>query len=212
VRWAAKLGVIRMRIPLGLYLGVVVIVSFSLVACKKHSPPPETPLEPYVPAPGAVGFDIFPVGGSDTSQNWLAAYTDMDRSTRFRIELGPATALEDKPGATSVGRGKLVRESDSDPIPFLQSLQTALQARHLPTKTVQVDVLPFDYVVLGQNQSRSPDDSFRGTPGGNWTALRISFEKGEVFLNFNPIAHKAEFAIKDPASGDVVLAELAKVL
>jgi len=200
-----------MRVPLGLSLSIVVIVSSSLLACKRHSPP-ETALEPYVPSPGAVGFDIFPVGSPDLSRNWLAAYTDMGRSARFRIELGPATALEDKPGAVSVGKGKLVRESDSDPAPFLQSLQTAFQAKHFPTKTEEVDVLPFDYVILGQNQTRFPDDSFRGTPEGNWTALKISFEKGEVFLNFNPIAHKAEFAIKDAASGDVVLGELARVL
>jgi len=199
--------------PLVLLSCVAVVVSASWLACKRHSPPPETSvLEPYVPSPGAVGFDIFPLGGSDASQNWLAAYTDEGRSTKFRIELGPATALEDKVGAISVGRGKLLPETDSDPMPFLQSLKIALQAQRLPTKIEKTDALPFDYIILGQNQTRSPDDSFRAQPKGNWTAMKISLEKGEVFLNVNPVAHKAEFAIKDPAYGDVVLAELAKIL
>ncbi len=198
--------------PLVLLLCVVVVVSASWLACKRHSTPPETSLEPYVPSPGAVGFDIFPLAGSDTSQNWLAAYTDVGRSTKFRIELGPAAALEDKIGSISVGRGNLLPETDSDPMPFLQSLKIALQAKNLPTKIEKVDALPFDYMILGQNQTRSPDDSFRGTPKGNWTAMKISLEKGEVFLNVNPVAHKGEFAIKDPAYGDVVLAELAKIL
>jgi hypothetical protein len=191
---------------------VVVVLSASLLACRRHSPPPETALEPYIPSAGAVGFDIFPLGGSDASQNWLAAYTDVGRSAKFRIELGPATALEDKIGSVSVGRGKLLPETDSDPMPFLQSLQTALQAKHLPTKIEKTDALPFEYVILSQNQTRASDDSFRGTPKGNWTTMKISLGKGEVFLNVNPVAHKAEFAIEDPASGDVVLAELARVL
>ena len=199
-------------VPLFFALSIAVVISASLLACQRHSPPPETSLEPYIPSPGAVGFDIFPLGGSDASQNWLAAYTDVGRSAKFRIELGPAAALEDKSGSVSVGRGKLLPETDSDPLPFLQSLKTALQAKRLPTKTVQADALPFDYMILGQNQTRSPDDSFTGTPKGNWTAMKISFEQGEVFLNLNPVAHKAEFAIKDPASGDIVLAELAKIL
>jgi len=193
-------------------LCVAVAVSASWLACQRHSTPPERTLEPYVPSPGAIGFDIFPLGGSDSSQNWLAAYTDVGRSTKFRIELGPATPLEDKAGAISVGRGKLLPETDSDPMPFLQSLKTALQAKHLPTKIEKVDTLPFDYMILGQNQTRSPDDTFRGTPEGNWTAMKISLEKGEVFLNVNPVAHKAEFSIKDPTYGDAVLAELAKIL
>lgn len=192
-----------------LHLLAVCTVLASLLACQRHSPPPETsPLEPYIPSPGAVGFDIFPLGGSDASRNWLAAFTDEGRSAKFRIELGPATAS----GDISSGQGKLLAETDSDPLPFLQSLKTALQAKHLPTKIEKADALPFDYVILGQNQTRSPDDSFRGTPKGNWTAMKISLGKAEVFLNINPTAHKAEFAIKDPASGDVVLGELAKIL
>ena len=142
----------------------------------------------------------------------MAAYTDEGRSAKFRIELGPATALEDKIGSISVGRGELLPETNSDPLPFLQSLKTALQAKHLPTKIVQADALPFDYMILGENQSRSPDDSFRDTPKGDWTTMKISLGKGEVFLNLNPAAHKAEFSVKDPASGDLVLAELAKIL
>jgi len=196
-------------VPLGLVLTIVAGVSASQLACQRHSPAQETSvLEPYVPSANAVGFDIFPLGGSDSSQNWLAAYTDEGRSAKFRIELSSATTA----GNVSSGQGKLLPETDSDPLPFLQSLKSALHAQHIPTKIEKTDALPFDYVILGQNQTRSSDDSFRGTPKGNWTAMKISLGKGEVYLNLNPAAHKAEFAIKDPAYGDVVLAELAKVL
>jgi hypothetical protein len=201
--------------PLIFPICAMVVILASLLACQRHSPPPETTaLEPYIPSPGAVGFDIFPLGGSDATQNWLAAYTDDGKSTKFRIEIGPATMTADKSGSISAGKGRFLPQADSDSesLPFLHSLKAALQAKRLPTNIEQAEALSFDYVVLGENQTRFPDDSFRATPRGNWTAMKISLAKSEVFLNLNPVAHKAEFAIKDPADGDIVLAELAKIL
>ena len=204
----------RMR---GLLFGpllIVILVLGALPACRRQSSPQEKPLEPYVPSPGAVGFDIFPLGGSGTTQNWLAAYTDDSKTTKFRIEIGPAVASADQSGAISAGRGRFLpqEDSDSESLPLLQSLKTALQAKRLPTKIDQAESVSFDYVILGQNQTRSPDDTFRSTPAGDWTAMKISLGKAEVFLNINPAAHKGEFAIKDPAYGDTVLAQLARIL
>jgi hypothetical protein len=113
----------------------------------------------------------------------------------------------------SSGQGKFFAETGSDPIPLLDVLRKALQAKRMPRMVQRVDVLPFDYVVVGENQSRSPN-GMSGNPKGDWTAMKISFAKGkgEVLLNVNPVIHKAEFSINTPADGDLVLAELAKVL
>jgi len=37
-------------------------------------------------------------------------------------------------------------------------------------------------------------------------------QKGEVFLNLNPVLGKGQFSIKDPDYGDTVLGQLASVL
>ena len=42
--------------------------------------------------------------------------------------------------------------------------------------------------------------------------ISLSGGEGEVFLNLNPATNNAEFSIKDADYGDIVLAELAKVL
>ncbi|MBZ5704805.1 MAG: hypothetical protein LAN63_05585 [Acidobacteriia bacterium] len=93
-------------------------------------------------------------------------------------------------------------------------MKKALQAKRLPKNVQAVDALPFDYAILGENQTRSPNGGYSDKPKGNWTAMEISFAKGkgEVLLNVDPVSHKAELSIKDPAYGDIVLAELAKVL
>ena len=92
----------------------------------------------------------------------------------------------------------------------------ALQAKKVPTNVHRVETVPFDYVILGQNQSRSSDGGFGDSPRGNWTAMKIFLgegeSEGEVFLNFNSAVGKAEFSIKDSDYGDFVMAELAKVL
>ena len=40
----------------------------------------------------------------------------------------------------------------------------------------------------------------------------LAGDQSEVFLNLNPTTNKGEFSIKDVDYGDVVIAELAKVL
>lgn len=198
-------------------LCVLGVISASLTACKKTSTAPSAPVETvetYAPIDGAVGLDILPLQDTEDLVAWMAAYTDEGRTTRFRIEFGPRTASDDKGSPVSVGQGRFLAEKDSDPIPLLESLKKTLQAKRLPAKVQKVDVLAFDYVVLGENQTRSADGRFSDKPAGNWTAMKVFLAKGkgEVFLNLNPVTHKAEFSIKDADYGDIVLAELAKVL
>jgi hypothetical protein len=192
-------------------LGVLVLTLIVLVACKKTPPPKaERVPEPYTTTGAAVRFDIFPAGGSEGAQSWLASYTDGDRSTKFRIEMGLASAVQDRADMSS-GVGRLVSEPGSDPTVLLASLKVALQAKHIPRSTVHADSLQFTYFLLGDHQTREPDGSFRESPVGNWIVTKILLGKGEVFLNLNPTDAVAEFSMKDPSQGDAVLGELAKV-
>jgi hypothetical protein len=197
---------------LSVRLVCVLVVAAALVACQHQAETAAAVDGPYFPGEGDVGFDILPVAGSEGSQAWLAVYTDQEgKTTKFRIELGPTASSGDKNLAS--GQGRFLAETGSDPIPLLESLKKVLQAKRMPRNVTETDTLPFDYIVLGENQTRSPS-GFHDKPKGNWTAMKISLAKGKgaVLLNVNPVSHKAEFSIKDPAYGDIVLAELAKVL
>jgi hypothetical protein len=37
-------------------------------------------------------------------------------------------------------------------------------------------------------------------------------QEGDMFLNLNPVIKKGQFSIKDPEYGDILLAQLARVL
>jgi|SRR5581483_163906 len=180
-----------------------------LISCQKAPTKAERIPEPYTPIPSAVKFDILPAGGSGGSRSWIASYTDGDRATRFRLELGPQTAVQDRADMLS-GMGTFTSEPNSDPTVLLSSLKTALQAKNVPTKVMHADTLPFTYMVLGDNQKRRSDGTF-GEESGNWTVMKISLGKGEVFLNINPVDAVAEFSMKDPKYGNAIVSELAKV-
>lgn len=185
--------------------------------CQRHSADSDSRIaELYSPTDGAVLLNILPVHGTEGSRDWLATYTDESGTTRFRIELDPSEKSSDKSLPISSGKGRFLAEAGSNPIPLLESLKKALQAKHMPTKARKTDVLPFDYVILGENQTRSADGGFGDKPKGNWTAMKIFLshgkDAGEVFLNINAVAHQAEFSIKDSEYGDMVLQDLANVL
>jgi len=189
--------------------GVLVILA-SLVGCKH--PVQEVQAEQYTPTGSAVGLDIIRLGATEGEQRWLATYSDGVHNTRFDIELEPASASANA-GAPDMGKGRFVSETDSDPLPLLHTLKGALQANRVPNHAQKVDALPFGYLLVGENQSRTPAGSFRPSPPGNWLVIKIFLanDQAEVYFDLNPVIHKAEFAMKDPAYGDRVLSELAKV-
>jgi hypothetical protein len=191
-------------------LAILVLTLIAPVACKKTPPKAERVPEPYTATPSSVKFDIFPAGGSGGAQSWFASYTDGDRTTKFRIEVGPASAVQDRADTLS-GMGTLSAEPGSDPTAMLAALKTALHAKHVPRTVMHADSLHFTYVLLRDHQTRQPDGSFSSSPAGNWSAMKIFLNKGEVFLNLNPPDAVAEFSMQDPNSGDAVIAELAKV-
>jgi hypothetical protein len=160
----------------------------------------------------SLSFDISPVSGRP--QQWLATSISNGKTAKFRIELAPAIDSGQKEFPMSFGKGKFLREPGSEPEYFLADLAKVLQAAKLPQKVQKTDSLDFEYVVLGRNQSHSPDGSFGNSKNGDWTATKIFLgdDQGEVFFNFSPMQKKAEFSIKDSDYGDFVVAEFAKVL
>jgi hypothetical protein len=116
------------------------------------------------------------------------------------------------------GKGAITAVPGSDASILLADLKKALEAKQMPTRMKRANRLPFTYAILGESQSRDSGGGFFDKPAGNWTAMKIFIEsdsgddEGEVFLNFNTVAGKAEFSEKDPDYGDLVLAKLATVL
>jgi hypothetical protein len=198
-----------------MFLGLALLV--SLAACSRNSDKPsDVKVEPAGPFEGAVAFEIRPIDSRSGSRQWLATYAAAGKIAKFRIELGPGHAgdEEDKTLHVSFGKGRFLGEPGSDASAFLVDLKKALEAKTLPNKVVRVTSLPFEFAVLGENQSRSSDGGFNTKPPGDWTAMKIFVAdgEGEVFLNLNTAGNMAEFSIKDSDYGDIVLAQLAKVL
>jgi hypothetical protein len=184
----------------------------SLVACDRVSAPHAPADELYTAAPGAVGLDIVPAANSEGTSRWLATYSDGTTTTKFQIEFNHTTSAGNNLLAS--GKGRFVSLAGSDPTPLLDALQEAMEARHRPKSAKKVDALPFEYVLIGDHQTRLPDGSFSSNPKGNWTTTKLFLanEQAQVYFNFNLVIHKAEFSIKDREYGDRLVAEFAKVL
>jgi hypothetical protein len=166
--------------------------------------------EPWSAPDEAVVLDLRPIQNSN-SQQWMATYSGGGKTARLGIELGPTHSVDE---LVSSGKGHFLRQSGSDPTILLADLKKALDAKKLPSNVKKVDSLPFEFVVLGRNQSRSPNGGFSNSPPGDWIAMKLFLAdgQGEVFFNLGPAEEKAEFSIKDSDYGDIVLGELAKVL
>jgi hypothetical protein len=196
-------------------LGMALVV--SLGACSRNSgKPSDIKGEGSGPYEGAIAFELTPVDKASGPRQWLGSYTSAGRIAKFRIELGPSHSGDgdDKALRVSFGKGRFLSEPGSDASVFLVDLKKALEAKTVPNKVKRVASLPFEFVILGENQSRTPDGGFNAKPPGDWMAMKIFLAsgEGEVFLNLNLARDEAEFSIKDVDYGDVVLAELAKVL
>lgn len=189
------------------------LLLISSVACDRQSANPSTPkLEPHSQTQDSIAFSFTPV--EHASNSWTGNYTSSGRTTVFRIELGPLKPMNEKEFSMFSGHGKFIHVPGSDRTALLPDLARVLQAKKIPISTTRLDILPFDYVILGQNQSRSADGAFGDSPKGSWTAMKIFLgdDEGEVFLNFNATDKMAEFSIKDSDYGDYLIAQLAKVL
>ena len=171
------------------------------------------------PAETSLAFDLEPVQGpGDGSEQWIGKYNSGGKIARFRMDFGAAETTPGKAAgdpAVKSGEGTLLPEAGSDSSVLLVNLQKALQAKTAPTIPATKTSVPFTYIKIGENLSQS-GGGFNANPPGNWTALKLIFGDGaresEIFLGINASLKKAQFSMKDPGYGDLVLAELAKVL
>ncbi len=165
-------------------------------------------------------FDIKLAGapqGSSGFRTYQCTYQAGGKTARFQLQFrqkGPMS-VDEFPVASAEGKFLAVAGSDSSVL--LEDLKKALDAKHIPRKVSRIAELPFNAVILGEKQSRSPSGEYASKPPGDWMAIKIFLPKdgeneGEVFLNMNPVLGKAEFSIKDSEYGDYLLAQFAKVL
>ena len=194
----------------------VVLVSL-VIGCTAPSgstPPQERKeAEPaYIPADGAVAFEINSTKTDAGKRSWLATYSSNGRTARFVIEFNQPQKVSG--GLFSFGKGRFIAENGSDAGSLIATLAKALEARKIPKKVARVANLPFEFASFGDNVRRLPDGSFGAEGSGHWmvTKIFLAAGEGEVYLNLNPMIGKGEFTIKDPDYGDIVISELAKVL
>lgn len=175
--------------------------------------------EPYVPDSGSVGFDIEPRESKPGSVEFMATYGTGGKSAKFIVLFEPESRSEAKSAKDfpiSFGKGEIVAVPGSDATALLSDLRTALEATKVPNRSKRANSVSFTFANLGTNLSQARDGGFNEKPVGDWTAMKLFLGEGEqqaeVFLNFNLKSKKGQFSIKDPDYGDLVLAQLAKVL
>ena len=211
-----RAGIVKLIrfVPLGC-IGILLFLSVD--ACRKDSAQAAQSTETYVSDPNSVGFDISAYPGKDATRRWNATYSERGKTARFIIQLDLSKQMEPEAGLQiSSGHGFIAAEEGSDASTMLVALAKALEAKKVPQKVQRASRLPFTYVILGEHNVQAKDGGFSPGPGGNWTAMKIFVgegqDEGEVFLNFNPVTGKAQFSIKDPDYGDIVVGKLATVL
>jgi hypothetical protein len=98
----------------------------------------------------------------------LARYVRFQGQTaKFRIELGPSKALEDKESKDfdiQQGEGRFLAKPGSDANVLLADLKNAPEAKKFPAKVQRARDLPFVFVSLGQNQSQDAGGGFNDQP------------------------------------------------
>jgi hypothetical protein len=162
-------------------------------------------------------FDIKPVSDAALPgvEIYDCTYAARGKTARFRLQFRQdGTNKSTMPIASA--HGMFVAVAGSDNSALLEDLAKALEAKHLPASGARTAELPFDAVVLGENQSRGATGGYMADSPGGWKTVKIFFPAGgddaEMFLNLNPRERKAEFRMKDPDYGDDLLKQLATVL
>jgi len=165
--------------------------------------------------PVVVSFGIEPDGKQ--SPDWWkykATYTRNGKTARFGVEF---LMTKTTSGRVDVlfGNGSIIAGSKSPNDDLLTDLQSALKASSDPQQEIRVRRLPFRFMIQGENLDRGRNGDLIDTVTGNWVKAKLFLgpqQDQEVFLNFQKPGGTGEFVMADPAFGNAVLQELAKVL
>lgn len=181
-------------------------IAISILSCRsKENIPIE---EHYGEAEGSVGFDLTNVRQSsdDASSLWDAIYKSAAHVARFTIVLEKPEKSVSSPILLRFGKGKFLAVKGSDNTALIAELKKQLEAKSIPAAVARVQELPFEYVILGEDQHRNSKV--------HWITMKLFLgdDEGEVYLNLNPAQNKGEFTIKDSDYGDFVVGQLARVL
>jgi hypothetical protein len=119
--------------------------------------------------PPVVSFDLKALADPrlpKDSQLFDCSYQVRGETAKFRIELKKGTV--DRDVFTVVfAEGKFIAVPGSENSALLEDLKKALEAKRLPLSTGRLPELPFSAVVLGQNESRSPEGAYSDNPPGD---------------------------------------------
>jgi hypothetical protein len=196
-----------------------VLLLVGLAGCRQE-PPKTGVIQVEVGAhlqerPAVVSFGMEPQG-KQLPDNWRykASYTRNGRTARFGIEFLMAKTTAGRVDL-HFGNGSFIADAKSRNDDLLQDLKTVLKAGAAPSSEIRVRQLPFRFIVEGESLNRGNNGDLIDAATGNWVKARIFLgpqQDQEVFLNFQKPGGTGEFAISDPAFGNGVLRELAKVL
>jgi len=145
---------------------------------------------------------------------YKASYTRNGKTTRFGIEF---LMTETTAGRIDLhfGNGSFIATSRSLNDDLLKDLQLALKAGIVPDGAIRVRQLPFKFIIQGENLDRGNNGDLIDAATGNWVKAKLFLgpqQDQEVFFNFQKSGGSGEFVMTDPAFGNAVLRELAKVL
>ncbi len=162
-----------------------------------------------------VSFGIEP-DGTQSADRWKykASYTRNGKTARFGIDfvLAKTSAEESRPRS---GSGSLIADSRSLDNDLLEDLKKTLKATAPPQNRIHVHQLPFRFFIEGENMDRGRNGDLIDAATGNWVKTKLFFgpqQDQEVYFNFQRSGGTGEFVMADPAFGNAVLQELAKVL
>ena len=199
------------RLHYSLVLGLVMFLEAGCAQDSRRQPAPDATL------PAAAQFRLKVVHGvtNPGAQLFDCTYQARGKIARFRIRYIPERHVTNNFPVAAL-RGAFLAVGGSDNSALLEDLKVVLEARNAPRKRGRVAQLPFDGVVMGENQSRTAAATYLDRPRGDWVITKLYLpkgsDKGEIFFGFNLVRGIGEFSEKDSAYGDYLINQLVRVL
>jgi len=142
---------------------------------------------------------------------WELSYRTQHGESRLRVRPQIRTVPDSIPFGAATWT--LYAVPGYSPRTLLSALATAHETPDTVTLASPRDSLPLDVALLAVNAARNSEGAFGRAGTGSWIAAKLFFadDEGEVYLNLNPARNEAEFGVKDPEYGPVVLRELGRL-